>query len=90
MYEALHQVSLTREELYEISDALCAQFRRYIETGDPENHEITYRSVSHTLSAIRKICAELVGPDSPSWMGEFEERLTELRQAKGLEWRVRA
>lgn len=75
-------LKLTEGELYEVSDAVNAALRDYLDRGDPEHHEAVFGSVSNLLAAAKKITGMLLPGTSPGWLAEFERRVRSLRAAE--------
>ncbi len=79
--------SFSLNELYEISDAVMPVLRRYLEDGDPEQHELRYGSVSTLLEIIRKLNVSFAkssgvsrGNELPDWFPELELQVLRFRE----------
>lgn len=79
--------SFTLNELYEISDAVMCVLRRYLEDGDPEQHELRHGSVSTLLEIVRKVNISFAktsglsrGSELPDWFPELERHVRHFRE----------
>ena len=57
----MKQIGFTKEELYEINDAVVPLLRRYLETGDPEGHERQHGTVTNLLGITKKVAVAVFG-----------------------------
>lgn len=84
--------SFTREELYEINDAVVPALRRLLESDDPDGHEKRYRTASVLLEVISKLYRHIgngFGDQEtahPPWLHELAVQVRQLRQraAQGI------
>jgi hypothetical protein len=79
--------SFTLNELYEISDAVMPALRGYLESGDPEQHEVRFGSVSTLLEVVMKLHTAFgkhsgarPGHELPDWFPELEKQVQEFRE----------
>lgn len=79
-------IDFTRDELVEISDAISATLGRYLSTGDPENHEKKYNTLSLLHQAQAQILPAVFGfsIDDTPWGPARARQINDLRVAKGL------
>lgn len=82
----LAEVVLGHAELMEISDAISAALEIYFQTGDPEDHEKSYG----TLTLLHEVQAKIVphafgfSLDETEWGPARAQKIAALRVKKGL------
>ena len=80
------RLALTRAELMEISDVISSALDAYLQTGDPEDHEKSYG----TLTLLHEVQAKIVphafgfSLDETEWGPARAQKIAALRVKKGL------
>jgi hypothetical protein len=76
----MKQIGFTKEELYEINDAVVPLLRRYLETGDPEGHERQHGTMTNLLGITKKVAIAVFGEGGlPAWLVELEHQVAEFK-----------
>lgn len=82
----MEQPKFSQIELVEIGDAISEVLTRLIETGDPEQHESKYGTLTLLHEAQAKLTPVAFGfsLDQTSWGPEREAEIVEIRRKQGL------